>query len=57
MEIHIKLASPNKIFCQCKNEQNFDTLIPNTNICPVCTGQPGALPTLSKEVLELSLKL
>ena len=57
LEIHIKLASPNKIFCQCKNEQNFDTLIPNTNICPVCTGQPGALPTLSKEVLELSLKL
>jgi len=57
LEIHIKLASPNKIFCQCKNEQNFDTLIPNTNICPVCTWQPGALPTLSKEVLELSLKL
>ena len=57
LEIHIKLNSPNKIFCQCKNEQNFDTLIPNTNICPVCTWQPGALPTLSKEVLELSLKL
>ena len=57
LEIHIKLCSPNKIFCQCKNEQNFDTLIPNTNICPVCTGQPWALPTLSQEVLELSLKL
>lgn len=57
LEIHIKLNSPNKIFCQCKNEQNFDTLLPNTNICPVCTWQPWALPTLSKEVLELALKL
>lgn len=32
-------------------------LIPNTNICPVCTGQPGALPTLSEEVLEKALLL
>lgn len=57
LEIHIKLKSINKMFCQCKNEQNFDTLIPNTNICPVCTAQPGALPTLSKEVLEKALLL
>jgi len=53
----MKLKSENKMFCQCKNEQNFDTLLPNTNICPVCTGQPGALPTLSKEVLERALIL
>ena len=32
-------------------------LLPNTNICPVCTGQPGALPTLSEEVLEKALIL
>lgn len=57
LEIHIKLKSINKMFCQCKNEQNFDNLVPNTNICPVCTGQPGALPTLSKEVLEKALLL
>lgn len=57
LEIHVKLNSANKMFCQCKNEQNFDTLLPNTNICPVCTGQPWALPTLSKDVLKLSLKL
>lgn len=57
LEIHIKLNSENKMFCQCKNEQNFDTLTPNTNICPVCTWQPWALPTLSKDVLKLSLKL
>lgn len=57
LEIHIKLKSINKMFCQCKNEQNFDTLLPNTNICPVCTAQPGALPTLSKEVLDQALIL
>ena len=57
LEIHIKLKSSNKMFCQCKNEQNFDNLLPNTNICPVCTGQPGALPTLSEDVLEKALVL
>lgn len=57
LEIHIKLKSINKMFCQCKNEQNFDTLLPNSNICPVCTGQPWALPTLSNEVLEKALLL
>ena len=40
LEIHVKLKSEKKMFCQCKNEQNFDTLLPNTNVCPVCTGQP-----------------
>ena len=57
LEIHIKLKSENKMFCQCKNQQNFDDLIPNTNICPVCTGQPWALPTLSEDVLEKALLL
>ena len=57
LEIHVKLKSVNKMFCQCKNEQNFDSLQPNTNICPVCTWQPGALPTLSKEVLDQALLL
>lgn len=57
LEIHIKLKSSNKMFCQCKNEQNFEHLLPNTNICSVCTGQPGALPTFSEEVLEKALLL
>jgi len=57
LEIHIKIKSAKKIFCQCKNEQNFDNLLPNTNICPVCTGQPWALPTLSEDVLQQSLLL
>jgi len=57
LEVHLKIKSPNKLFCQCKNEQNFDTLLPNTNICPVCTAQPGALPTLSYEPLRKALLL
>jgi len=55
LEIHVKIKSSSKLFCQCKNEQNFDTLLPNTNICPVCTGQPWALPTISYEPLFKSL--
>ena len=51
LEIHLKLNTATKIFCRCKNEQNFE-MQPNTHICPVCTGQPGALPLLSQEVVD-----
>lgn len=37
--------------------QDFDTVLPNTNVCPVCTGQPGALPVLAQDALEKSLLL
>lgn len=57
LEIHIKLKSENKLFCQCKNQQDFENTDPNINICPVCTGQPGALPTLSQEALWKGLLL
>ncbi len=57
LEIHIKLKSENKLFCQCKNQQDFENTNPNTNICPVCTWQPGALPTLSQEALYKGLLL
>lgn len=45
------------MFCQCKNLQDFDTILPNTNICPVCSWQPGALPVLAQDALEKSLLL
>ncbi len=57
LEIHLKLKSENKLFCQCKNQQDFENTKPNTNICPVCTGQPGALPTLSQQALYKGLIL
>lgn len=55
LEVHLKLKTKTKMFCKCKNEQNFDSLLPNTNICPVCTAQPGALPILTEDCLWKSL--
>ncbi|MEY3197691.1 MAG: hypothetical protein RL023_332 [Candidatus Parcubacteria bacterium] len=57
LEIHLKLNSTTKLFCGCKNIQEFDDLSPNTYICPVCTGQPGALPVLQQSALEIALRL
>ncbi len=57
LEVHVKLNSPNKLFCQCKNEQNFDKLKPNTHVCPTCMGMPGWLPVLNQEPLEKAVLL
>jgi aspartyl-tRNA(Asn)/glutamyl-tRNA(Gln) amidotransferase subunit B len=51
MEVHVELATESKMFCACKNELGLDR-IPNTNICPVCTGQPGALPAANEKAIE-----
>lgn len=48
LEIHLKLNSATKLFCGCSNVQEFDDLAPNTHICPICSGQPGALPVLQQ---------
>ena len=37
--------------------QEFDALTPNTHVCPVCTGQPGALPVLQPEALDKAILL
>jgi len=49
MEIHVQLNTKTKLFCRCKNTYSPDS--PNTNICPFCTGQPGALPVLNKQAV------
>ncbi len=54
LEIHLKLNSDAKIFCTCKNEQNFSAQ-PNTHVCPVCMWQPGALPLLNQEVVTKAI--
>ena len=51
MEVHVELATDSKMFCECKNELELDR-IPNTNICPICTGQPGALPAANEKAIE-----
>ena len=55
LEIHAQLKTESKMFCSCPNVG--DAAAPNTAICPVCTGQPGALPTLNAKALELGVKV
>src|SRR5581483_1674852 len=53
LEVHVQLATRTKIFCGCPT--SFGAA-PNTNVCPVCLGLPGALPVLSREAVELAIK-
>jgi aspartyl-tRNA(Asn)/glutamyl-tRNA(Gln) amidotransferase subunit B len=55
LEIHIQLNTESKIFCACKADSWGDP--PNTNICPVCTGQPGVLPVPNQAVIEKGILL
>lgn len=50
LETHIQLNTQTKIFCACKADSWGD--LPNTNICPVCSGLPGVLPVLNDAVVE-----
>lgn len=53
IETHIELATKTKIFCGCTTQFGGE---PNTHCCPVCTGQPGALPVLNKRVIEYAVR-
>ena len=53
LEVHSQLKTESKVFCGCSTEFGVK---PNTNICPVCTGQPGVLPVLNKKAVELLVK-
>ena len=55
LETHIQLNTRSKIFCGCKADSWGDP--PNTNICPVCTGLPGSLPTLNRAAVEKAVLL
>lgn len=49
LEVHVELASKTKIFCGCSTAFGAE---PNAHTCPVCTGMPGSLPVLNKQVVE-----
>ncbi|MFH0946940.1 MAG: Asp-tRNA(Asn)/Glu-tRNA(Gln) amidotransferase subunit GatB [Planctomycetota bacterium] len=53
LEVHVQLQTETKLFCACRNEYGAE---PNTNVCEVCTGQPGVLPVLNERALELAVK-
>lgn len=52
LEVHVELATKTKIFCSCSTEFGG---APNTHTCPVCTGMPGSLPVLNRQVVEYAL--
>ncbi|MGN1124137.1 MAG: Asp-tRNA(Asn)/Glu-tRNA(Gln) amidotransferase subunit GatB [Eubacterium sp.] len=53
IETHIELATKTKIFCGCTTQFGGE---PNTHCCPVCTGQPGSLPILNRQVIEFAVR-
>ncbi len=51
LEVHVQLKTRSKMFCSCAVEYGAE---PNTNVCPVCMGMPGALPVMNEEALRLT---
>ncbi|WP_256299142.1 Asp-tRNA(Asn)/Glu-tRNA(Gln) amidotransferase subunit GatB [Haloarchaeobius salinus] len=54
LEVHVQLETETKIFCGCATEPTAE---PNTNVCPVCLGLPGALPVLNEGAVEAAVKV
>ena len=54
LEVHVQLDTKTKLFCRCSTEFGAE---PNTHVCPVCLGMPGALPVMNRRAYELGLKV
>src|SRR5436309_363255 len=53
LEVHVQLQTCSKIFCGCSTKFGAP---PNSNVCPVCLGLPGALPVLNREAVAMAVK-
>ena len=53
LEVHLQLFTRTKIFCSCSTHFGDP---PNSNVCPVCLGMPGALPVLNQEAVTMAMK-
>ncbi len=54
LEIHVELKTKSKMFCSCENNPFGKDA--NSNICPVCTSQPGSLPVINEETVRKVIK-
>src|SRR3989344_4172744 len=61
LEIHAELSTQTKMFCNSKNDTDLSAqageVRPNINVCPICLGYPGTLPTINKEAVRRVLLL
>ncbi|HYL40511.1 MAG TPA: hypothetical protein VET90_04315, partial [Candidatus Binatus sp.] len=53
IEVHCQLRTASKMFCGCSTA--YDGAPPNSHVCPVCLGLPGALPVITRRAVELVL--